>query len=236
MADRPVLLITGASSGIGSETARHAVKAGYRVALGARRAAPINELAAELGEDNAIARVCDVAEWEQVEAVVEATIGEFGRLDAVLANAGSGVKRGLLLDSVENWRSMVLTNVYGTALTIRATLPHFLEQDSGHVLVTSSVAGRNVLEGSLYSATKWAGLALAESLRLELRGTHENHTIKVTTIAPGVTETEFFASMERPAWSALHSEDVARAVIYALEQPSGVDVSEVLIRSTSQPF
>lgn len=236
MPDDQVLLITGASSGIGSETARQAAAAGYRVALGARREEPIRALAAELGEGRAIARPCDVAEWDQVEALVDATLGEFGRLDAVLANAGSGVRRGLLEDSVENWRSMVLTNVYGTALTIRATLPHFLEQDSGHVLVTSSVAGRNVLEGSLYSATKWAGLALAESLRLELRGARQNETIRVTTIAPGATETPFFATMEEPAWRGLQSEDVARAVIYALEQPSGVDVSEVLIRSTSQPF
>lgn len=234
MADDPVLLITGASSGIGSESARQAVAAGYRVALAARRREPIEELVAELGEGKAIARVCDVAEWDQMEAFVDAAVSEFGRVDAVLANAGAGVRRGLLEDSVENWRSIVLTNVLGVALTIRATLPHFLEQKSGHFLITSSISGRYVLAGSIYSATKFAASALAETLRLELREIHKSETIKVTTVAPGFTETPFFESMEPPAWAGLKPEDIARAVVYALEQPDGVDVSEILIRPTGQ--
>ena len=234
VADKPVLLITGASSGIGSESARHAVEAGYRVALGARREEKVRALAEELGEERALAYACDVSEWDQMEGFVGATLGHFGRLDAVLANAGTGLRRGLLEDSVENWRSVVLTNVLGVAHTIRAVLPHFLEQDRGHLLVTSSVAGRYVLTGSLYSATKFAATALTEALRLELREVHKNETIRATVVAPGFTETPFFESMEPPAWAGLQSEDIAKAVVYALQQPDGVDVSEILIRSTSQ--
>jgi len=236
MADERILMITGGSSGIGSETARHAVRAGYRLALGARRLGPIEELAAELGEGKATAVSCDVAEWEQVQAFVNTTIETFGHIDAVFANAGVGAASGLMEDSVENWRSMVLTNVYGTALTVRAALPHLLERGTGHVLITSSVAGRRVVAGSLYSVTKWATTALAEALRLELREVHGNAAIKVTVIAPGVVETPFFDSIGAPPWAGLQPADVARAVVYALEQPGHVDVSEMLIRPTTQAF
>jgi len=236
MAERPVLLITGASSGIGSETARHAVAAGYRVALAARRAGPIEELAAELGDDNAIARTCDVTEWDQVRSLVETSIAELGSVDAVFANAGFGVEYGLLEDSVENWRSMVLTNVYGVGLTIRATLPHVLERGTGHFVLMSSVAGRRVLAGSMYSVTKHAVTALAEALRLEIRDKHRNEAIRVTTIAPGMVDTPFFESIGAPPGWAMEAEDIAGAVMWALEQPSRVDVSEMLIRPTAQAF
>jgi NADP-dependent 3-hydroxy acid dehydrogenase YdfG len=126
---------------------------------------------------------------------------------------------------------MVLTNVYGVALTIRATLPHLLERGDGHFLVTSSVAGRRALPGSLYSATKWAATAIGESLRQELRQMHDNHGIRVTLIEPGMTDTPFFDNRPR---GALEDDDIARAVMYALEQPPGVDVNEILIRPVSQ--
>ncbi|MGN6215672.1 MAG: SDR family oxidoreductase, partial [Solirubrobacterales bacterium] len=137
-----------------------------------------------------------------------------------------------LEESVEHWRSMVLTNVYGVALTIRATLPHLLERGDGHFLVTSSVAGRRALPGSLYSATKWAATAIGEALRQELRQMHDNHGIRVTLIEPGMVDTPFFEN--RPGKAALQDDDIARAVVYALEQPEGVDVNEILIRPTSQ--
>jgi len=232
MAD-PVLLITGASSGIGAATARAAAEK-YRLVLAARRLEPMEELVAELGgEERALAVRCDVTEWDQVEAMVAAAIERFGRIDAVFANAGFGATRGFLEESVEHWRSMVLTNVYGVALTIRATLPHLLERGDGHFLVTSSVAGRRALPGSLYSATKWAATAIGEALRAELRQMHENHDIRVTLIEPGMTDTPFFDN--RPGEWALRDEDIAKAVIYALEQRPGVDVNEILIRPTSQP-
>jgi NADP-dependent 3-hydroxy acid dehydrogenase YdfG len=230
----PVLLITGASSGIGAATARAAAKS-HRLVLAARRLEELEALAEELGgEERALAVQCDVTEWDQVEAMAAAALEHFGRIDAVFANAGFGASRGFLEESPEHWRTMVLTNVYGAALTIRATLPHLLERGDGHFFITSSVAGRRALPGSLYSATKWAATAMGEALRAELRQMHENTAIKVTLIEPGMTDTDFFD--ERPGESVLQDTDIAKAVIYALEQRAGVDVNEILIRPTSQPI
>ncbi len=232
MAKDRVLLITGASSGIGAATARRAADSGYRVALGARREDRLRGLAEELGgSERAIGVRCDVTEWDDVQALAQATLDSFGRIDAVFANAGFGAKRGFLEESVEHWRSMVLTNVFGVALTIRATLPHLLERGTGHYLLTSSVAGRRVLPGSLYSATKWAVGAIGEALRQELRMMHDNSGIRVTLIEPGMTDTEFFE--QRPE-NALADDDLARAVVYALSEPEHVDVNEILIRPVSQ--
>jgi NADP-dependent 3-hydroxy acid dehydrogenase YdfG len=229
----PVLLITGASSGIGAATARAAART-HRLVLAARRLEPLEELVEELGgKERAIAVRCDVTEWEQVEAMAAAALDAFGRIDVVFANAGFGATRGFLEESPEHWRSMVLTNVYGVALTIRATLPHLLERGDGHFLLTSSVAGRQALPGSLYSATKWAATAIGESLLGELRQMHENHAIKVTLIEPGMVDTPFFDN--RPGKWALQDDDIASAVIYALEQPGNVDVNEILIRPTGRP-
>jgi NADP-dependent 3-hydroxy acid dehydrogenase YdfG len=234
MADDPVLLITGASSGIGAATAR-AAAGEYRLVLAARREEPLRELVSELGgAERALALRCDVTEWDQVEAMAASALDAFGRIDAVFANAGFGARRGFLEESPEQWRSMVLTNVYGVALTIRATLPHLLERGDGHFIVTSSVAGRRVLPGSLYSATKWAATAIGEALRAELRQMHENEGIKVTLIEPGMVDTPFFDNS--PGEWALRDEDIARAVVYALGEPAGVDVNEILIRPTKQPI
>ncbi len=232
-ANDPVFLITGASSGIGAATAR-AAAGRYRLVLAARRLEPIEALAEELGGDErALAVRCDVTESEQVDQMTADALEKFERIDAVFANAGFGASRGFLEESVEHWRSMILTNVYGVALTIRATLPHLLDRGDGHFLITSSVAGRRALPGSLYSATKWAATAMGEALRAELRTMHENTAIKVTLIEPGMVDTPFFE--DRPGDWALNDDDIARAVIFALEQPEGVDVNEILIRPTHQP-
>jgi len=230
--EAPVLLITGGSSGIGAATARRAAESGYRLALAARREDQLERLAEELGgPKRAIAVRCDVAEWAQVEAMARATLEAFGRIDAVFANAGFGAKRGFLEETPEHWRSMVLTNVLGVALTIRATLPHLLERGTGHYVLTSSVAGRRAVPGSLYSATKWAVGAIGESLRAELRQMHENSGIRVTLIEPGMVDTEFF---DRRPQNALEDDDIARAVLYAISQPERVDVNEILVRPASQ--
>ena len=229
-----VIAITGASSGIGAETARQAVAAGHRVALAARSEDKLSALVDELGgADHALAVRCDVGEWADNERLVSEALDAFGAIDAVFANAGFGAARGFLEESPEQWRSMVLTNVLGVAYTIRATLPHILERGTGHYLITSSVAGRRVLPGSMYSATKWAVTAIGEALRQELRRVHENRRIRVTLIEPGMVDTPFFDDRPGPD-NALHDDDVARAVIYALEQPEGVDVNEILIRPVSQ--
>ncbi|MFL5896674.1 MAG: SDR family oxidoreductase [Thermoleophilaceae bacterium] len=232
MADQRALLITGASTGIGAATARAAVAEGWAVTLGARSEDKLQALVDELGADNAVALRCDVTDWDDQQRLAAAALDRFGRIDAAFANAGFGAKRGFLEGDVEQWQSMVLTNVLGPALTIRAVLPHFLENDRGHLLITSSVAGRRALPGSLYSATKHAATAMGEALRQELRQMHENFTVRVTLIEPGMTDTPFFDN--RPQ-QALEAEDIAAAVLYALSQPPHVDVNELLVRPVTQP-
>ncbi len=222
-----VFLITGASTGIGAATARLAAAAGYRLVLAARSRGPLEELAAELGApERALVVVCDVTEWDDQQRMVAAALEAFGRLDVAFANAGFGGARGFLKDTPEHWRAMILTNVYGAALTLRATIPA-LSETRGHILLTSSVAGRRVLPGSLYSCTKHAVTAMGEAARQDLHGTG----IRVTLIEPGMTDTPFFEN--RPT-DPLEAEDIARGVMYALAQPPHVNVNEILIRPTAQ--
>ena len=227
--ERRVILITGASSGIGAATARLLAGEGWRLVLAARSIEKLETLAEELGgSDTAIAVECDVTEWADQQSAVTVALEHYGRIDAAWANAGFGGSRSFLGDSVEHWRDMVLTNVYGAALTIRAALPA-LKESKGHLLLTGSVAGRKAIPGSLYSATKHAVHAMGESARQELDGTG----VRVTVIAPGMTDTPFFAAI--PLDEPLVSDDIARAVHYALSQPPHVDVNEILIRPTAQP-
>ncbi len=223
----PVFLITGASSGIGAATARRAVEQGHRVVLAARSRDKLEALAEELGgEDRAIAVGCDVTEWADQERLASQALEAFGRLDVVFANAGFGAKRGFLEGTPVQWRSMVLTNVLGVAYTIRATLPA-LKEARGHFLLTSSVAGRRALPGSLYSATKFAVTSMGESLRQDVNGTG----VRVTLIEPGMVDTPFF---DNPVSDALEPDDIARAAMYAVSQPPHVDVNEILVRPVAQ--
>jgi NADP-dependent 3-hydroxy acid dehydrogenase YdfG len=228
MADEPVLVITGASTGIGAATARRAAEFGYRLVLAARSEDKLRALAEELGgEDRAIAVRCDVTQWDDQQALVATALDRFGRVDVYFANAGFGAKRGFLEETVEFWKSMIDTNVLGAALSIRAVLPHFLERNRGHMILTSSLAGRRALPGSLYSCTKHAVTAMGEALRQEVSETD----IKVTLIEPGMVDTPFFEN--RPT-GALEADDVARAVLFALTQPPHVDVNELLVRPIHQ--
>ncbi|WP_328610033.1 SDR family oxidoreductase [Amycolatopsis sp. NBC_00345] len=226
-----VLLVTGASRGIGEATARRAAGAGFRVALVARRQESVAGLAAELGEDRALALGADVADWAAVSGAVEETVRRFGRLDAAFANAGIGMGVSFFGDGgtdPEQWRDMVLTNVYGAALTARATLPA-LAGSGGHLVLTGSVAGRYIRKGSLYSATKWAVTGMAGAIREEAVGTG----VRVTLVQPGVTDTDILDSELRKK-PKLEPDDVARAVLYALDQPPTVDVNEIMVRPTGQ--
>jgi NADP-dependent 3-hydroxy acid dehydrogenase YdfG len=228
MSADPVFLITGASSGIGAATARQAAESGYRLVLGARSEDRLAALADELGgPERAIAARCDVTTWEDQQALVHTARERFGRLDVAFANAGFGAPRGFESSDVDHWRAMVLTNVYGVALTIRAAMPS-LRDTSGHLLLTGSVAGRRALPGSLYSATKWAVTAMGEAARQELAGTG----VRVTLIEPGIVDTPFFDRGAGPV--ALEPTDVARAVMFAVSQPPHVNVNEVLVRPTGQ--
>ena len=225
--DDKVFLITGASTGIGAATARQAVAARYRVVLSARSADKLEALAAELGgDDRALAVPADVAVWADSERLAQTALARFGRLDVVFANAGFGAQRSFLGDSPEHWREMVLTNVLGVAYTIRATLTA-LKETAGHVVLTSSAAGRRAIVGSLYSATKHAVTAMGESLRQEVNGTG----MRVTLIEPGMVDTPFF---DNPGAGRLEADDVARLVMFAISQPPHVDVNEILVRPTAQ--
>src|SRR5215218_7614887 len=225
---QPVLVITGASTGIGAATARRAVEFGQRVVLGARSEDKLQALADELGgHDKAIAVRCDVTSWDDQQSLVTTALDRFGRMDSYFANAGFGAARGFLEESVEHWKSMIDTNVLGCALSIRACLAHFKVQNAGHILLTSSIAGRRTLPGSLYSATKHAVTAMGEALRAEVA----DAGIRVTLIEPGMVDTPFFDN--RPS-GALDPDDIARAVLFALTQPPHVDVNEILIRPIHQ--
>jgi NADP-dependent 3-hydroxy acid dehydrogenase YdfG len=222
-----VFLITGASSGIGAATARRAAAEGWRVVLGARTEERLKALAEELGgAERALAVRCDVSEWDDQQRMVAEALSAFGRIDVAFANAGFGGPRGFLNDTPEHWRAMVLTNVYGAALTLRATIPAVTEA-RGHLLLTSSVAGRRVLPGSMYSCTKHAVTAMGEAARQDLHGTG----VRVTVVEPGMVDTPFFEKRPR---EALQDEDIARAVLFAVSQPPHVDVNELLIRPTTQ--
>ncbi len=225
MAENKVLLITGASSGIGEATARAAAAAGWRLALAARRVDRLLALVEELGEDRARAFQVDVTSYEAQARMADAIIEHSGSLDAVFANAGIGGKPGGFSGAPpESWRDMVDVNILGVAYTLRATLDH-VRARQGHVLITGSVAGRRVLAGSMYAATKWAVSSIGYNLREELKGTG----VRVTLVEPGMVDTAFFDE-EKP--DALRPEDVARAVVYALEQPPGVDLHEMVILPT----
>ncbi|MDO6823860.1 SDR family oxidoreductase [Marinobacter sp. 1_MG-2023] len=222
----PVMLITGASSGIGAATARAAAKEGYRLVLAARSADKLKALQAELGGDSRVLIVeCDVQSADDQKAMVEQALQTFGRIDTVFANAGRGGEPGGFSEAdPEVWKDMILTNIYGVGLTIQHCLPA-LRESKGHLLLTGSAAGRVTIPGSMYSATKWAVSAIGYGVREELRGSG----VRVTLIEPGMVDTPFFD--KQPA-HALMPDDIARAVIYAVSQPSHVDVNEILVRPT----
>ena len=226
-----VFLITGASSGIGAATARAASAAGYRLVLAARSQDKLDAVAADCGgPERALTVQTDVTSWDDNVRLASAAIERFGGIDVVFANAGFGGKRSFTNegDSPEHWREMVLTNVLGCAYTIRATVDA-VKAARGHMLLTSSVAGRVAIPGSLYSSTKWAVTGMGQSLRGELSGSG----VRVTLIEPGMVDTPFFDN--RPD-GALSDDDIAAAVMYAVSQPPNVDVSEVLIRPVAQPI
>lgn len=224
MSDR-VMMITGASSGIGAATARAAAREGYKLVLTARSKEKLESLAQELGPENVLPIGCDVTSLDNQQAAVDEALETFGRLDVVFANAGRGGSPGGFSGAdAEAWRDMILTNVYGVGLTLQATLPA-LRASRGHVLLTGSAAGRTTIPGSMYSATKWAVSGIGYNVREELRGTG----IRVTLIEPGMVDTPFF---DEPPQHALQDRDIANAVIYAVSQPAHVDVNEILVRPT----
>jgi len=167
-----------------------------------------------------------VASWDDQQALVELALQTFGRLDVAFANAGVGHPRGFEAGDPEDVKAMILTNVYGPYLTIRAAASA-LRESKGHVLITSSIAGRRALKGSLYSSTKFAATGMAEAARLDFNGTG----VRVTVVEPGMVETPGFS---HELDETLTSEDIARAVLWVVSQPPHVDVNELVIRPTAQ--
>lgn len=221
-----VLLITGASTGIGAATARAAVAAGWSVGLMARSTEKLAELAGELGPDRALSLACDVADAEAQAAALAALVQRFGRLDAAFANAGRGSRQpGVESGDLDDWRGMLDTNIWGLLVTCKLCLPE-LRKTKGQILLTGSRAGHIALRGSIYGASKWFVHGFAANLRDEM----QQWGGRCTVIAPGMTDTPFFDTAKP---DKLKPEDVARAVLYTLDQPAHVTIGEVLLLPTN---
>jgi len=219
------LFITGASSGIGAETARAAAEAGWTVALFARSRDKLEALVAELGEGRALALPGDVTQMADLEHAVRETQARFGQINAVFANAGRGLDTpGVAEGDPEEWRSMLDINVMGLLFTVKASYGA-LQESKGHLILTGSAAGRRHIKGSIYGASKWFvhgfGGNMAEEMR-EWGG-------RCTVIAPGMVDTPFFDS---PKPDKLKPEDVAHAVMHALNAPERASVQEIFLMPT----
>lgn len=231
-----VIAITGASSGIGRETARLLVEAGAKVALGARRLDRLDELVKELGKDNALAIQMDVASASENNKFITKTIEKFGRLDSVVANAGIGNYGGITDISDDELTNMIAVNYSGTIWTIRAAVPEFRKAGSGDIVIVSSVAGfRGGANEAVYAGTKFAQIGLAGSLDREL--TPEG--IRVTAICPAGTNTEFAIGAGRtegdPALNDnMSPTDVAFQIVTALQQPRRIRTSVWMTWSMAQ--
>lgn len=210
-----VVLITGASSGIGEICARYAIKAGHKVALAARSTDKLKTLVEEFGSDNAIALTCDVTDAAQQEKMVADTVEAFGSLDVVFANAGLGASsRGTEGGDPESFRQMIEVNCLGVTYTAKYAMPH-LKASKGHIVLVGSLAGQGTVWGSVYSATKWFIRGYADNLGAELGDAGG----RVTCIHPGMTDTPFFDS---PKPDGLRPDDIAKAFMYVIEQPDYV--------------
>ena len=232
-----VAVITGASAGIGAATARALVEAGANVTLSARRKERLNALAAELGEERVLGVAGDVRDALHNEALVEAAVAKWGRLDVVVANAGIGAYGGILDLSDEQLREMVETNYLGTVWTVRAGVRQFRAQgNGGDIVIISSVAGfRGGADEAVYAGTKHAQVGLGGSLDRELRA----EGIRVTLICPAGTSTEFAIGAGREEGSPvlasyLRPEDVAHAVRAVLEQAGSVRTTVLQLWSMEQ--
>ena len=236
-----VAVITGASSGLGAETARHLVEAGAKVALGARRLDRLEALARELGSDNATVFKVDVSEREQVQAFVDHAVATFGRIDVLINNAGVMPLAPLELLAFDDWNQCIDVNVKGVLWGIGAAQPHFKAQKSGQFINVSSVAGHRVGPGgAIYSATKYAVRVISEALRQEVKP----YNIRTTVLSPGAVDTELPGSVKAQevaegvaqfyAATAIPASSFARCVLFAMSQPEDVDINEILFRPTRQ--
>ncbi|MCR4532652.1 MULTISPECIES: SDR family oxidoreductase [Acinetobacter] len=242
--ENKVVVITGASSGLGEATARLLAKKGAKVVLGARRIekleAIVHDIRAEGGQAEFIGM--DITKPQEVQALIEKALSAFGQIDVLVNNAGLMSIAPLSELKVDEWDRMIDINIKGVLYGIAATLPVFQKQNFGHFINLASVAGIKVFSpgGTVYSGTKFAVRAISEGLRHEVGG-----TIRTTTIEPGAVESELkFGSSHKESSEfvtdfykqAIPADSVARAIAYAIEQPADVDINEIVLRPTSQEF
>lgn len=236
-----VVVITGASSGLGAEAARHLVREGAKVALGARRRDRLEALVQELGEDNATLFTLDVTERTQVKDFVDHAAKTFGRIDVMINNAGVMPLAPLEMMRFDEWDQCIDVNIKGVLWGIAAALPYFKDQKSGQFINVSSVAGHTIsVGGAIYSATKYSVRVISEALRKEVKP----YNIRTTVLSPGAVDTELPASVGAPAVSAaigdyykqnaIPTDSFARCVLFAMSQPNNVDINEILFRPTVQ--
>jgi NADP-dependent 3-hydroxy acid dehydrogenase YdfG len=226
-----VTLITGGSSGIGAATARRLIERGQRVTVTGRNQGRLDALAGKLGSPDALLTVAgDAADYDAVQAAIESTVERFGRLDNVVSCAGFATHDALDEGDPHGWREMVLTNVLGPALLIRASLAA-LKETRGRIVLIGSVAGLVPTAGNIYGVTKFAVTGLAENTRRMVT----QDGIGVTLIAPGRVATDFWEPVGgAPAGLNLTADQIADSVLWALDQPEGVDVNTVVVRPLGQ--
>ena len=236
-----VVVITGASSGLGEAAARLLAAEGAKLVLGARRLDRLQALAAELNLGDSAAVETDVTDFEQVKVLVDHAVATHGRIDVILNNAGLMPHSLLERGKVEDWDRMIDVNLKGTLYGIGAALPHMTRQKSGHIINVSSVAGHKVRQTSaVYAATKTAVRVISEGLRVEMKP----HNVRVTVISPGAVESELADSITEPdvkknidafyEANAIPASTFANMVAFAMSQPADVDINEILFRPTSQ--
>jgi NADP-dependent 3-hydroxy acid dehydrogenase YdfG len=241
--ENKVVLITGASTGIGAEVARHLAARGAKVAVAARRKEKLAEVVAGIEASGGVARAytLDVTDKKQMESVAASVVADFGRIDVLINNAGLMPIRPMAEVNTDEWDAMIDVNLKGTLYGIAAALPRFIAQQSGHIINLSSVAGIKVFApgGTVYSGTKFAVRAISEGLRQEV-----GDKIRVTSIEPGAVDSDLKFSTSGTAKDtvldfyrqAIPAASVARAIAFAIEQPDDVDINEIVLRPTSQEF
>lgn len=238
-----IVVITGASSGLGAEAARHLAGLGGTVVLGARREDRIKTLADSIlaKGGKALAIETDVTDRASVQKLVDTAVKTYGRIDVLLNNAGVMPLSPLEKLRVDEWDLMIDVNIKGVLYGIAAALPHMKAQKSGHIINVSSVAGHRVLENSaVYSATKFAVRALSEGLRGEVKP----YNMRTTVISPGAVQSELLNGIHDEATAeqlqkfvpniAIGADSFARCVAFAINQPEDVDINEILFRPTRQ--
>ncbi len=236
-----VVIITGASSGLGEATARRLAKNGAKLMLAARREDRLQDLVEKISKDGGTAKyqVTDVTDRSQLETLAKTTKEAYGKIDVLVNNAGLMPLSPLAANKVDEWEQMVDVNIKGVLYGISAVMPIMLEQESGQIINLSSVAGHKVFAGgTVYCATKFAVKAISEGIRLESDG-----KIRSTNISPGAVATELTSTISDEATAqmakqlygvAIDADAIARAITFAIEQPGDVDINEMIIRPTKQ--